>query len=126
MRITAKNLKTLITAASIIGTLGLFTPVVHADAATDAADIEKGKKLAFNKKKGNCLACHVIKGSKLPGNIGPPLVSMKARFPDKAKMRAQIWDSTRNNPNTSMPPFGRHKILSESDINKITEYIYTL
>ena len=126
MRPTAKSLKTLITAASIIGTLGLFTPVVHADAATDAADIEKGKKLAFNKKKGNCLACHAIAGGKLPGNIGPPLVAMKARFPDFKKLQSQISDPRVNNANSIMPPFGPHGIISSSDIRMITKFIHTL
>ncbi|HHJ17530.1 MAG TPA: sulfur oxidation c-type cytochrome SoxX [Gammaproteobacteria bacterium] len=87
---------------------------------------EQGKSIAFNRKQGNCLACHQIAGGKLEGNIGPPLVAMKARFPDKAKLRAQIWDSTKANSNSIMPPFGRHQILSESDIDKIVEFIYTL
>ena len=122
MRKTAKLISTATSAAILLGCLALApaTSVVAASAT------EEGKKLAFNRKKGNCLACHAIKGGQLAGDIGPPLIAMKARFPDKAKMRAQIWDSTRNNPNTTMPPFGRHKILSESDIDKITEYIYAL
>jgi sulfur-oxidizing protein SoxX len=51
---------------------------------------------------------------------------MKARFPDKAVLRAQIWDSTKNNPNTMMPPFGRHEILTEAEIDKVVEFIYSL
>jgi sulfur-oxidizing protein SoxX len=94
--------------------------------AADASVVEEGKKIAFDRKKGNCLACHQIEGGSLPGNIGPPLIAMKARFPDKAKLRAQIWDATRNNPNSIMPPFGRHKILSEEEIDKVVEFIHTL
>jgi len=94
--------------------------------AADNATIAEGKKIAFDRKLGNCLACHQIEGGELPGNIGPPLVSMQQRFPDKAKLRAQIWDSTVNNPNSIMPPFGRHKILTESEIDKVVEFIYTL
>ena len=123
MRPTAIHLKTLITAASLICTLGLITPVVHADAA---ADIEKGKKLAFNKKKGNCLACHQIAGGKLAGNIGPPLVAMKSRFPDFEVLKAQITDSRVKNPNTIMPPFGPHGIISTRDIRMISKFIHTL
>ena len=126
MRPTAKHFKKLITAASIIGVLGLFTPVVHADAATDAADIEKGKKLAFNKKKGNCLACHEIAGGKLAGNIGPPLVAMKARVPDFNTLKSQISDARVNNANTIMPPFGPHGIMSSRDIRMIAKFIHTL
>ena len=126
MRLTARSLKTLITAASFIGALGLLTPVVHADAAADAADIEKGKSLAFNKKKGNCLACHQIAGGKLAGNIGPPLVAMKARFPDFETLKSQITDAREKNPNTIMPPFGPHGIVSSRDIRMIAKFIHTL
>jgi len=51
---------------------------------------------------------------------------MKARFPDKAKLRAQIWDATVANPNTIMIPFGRNRVLSEEEIDQIVEYVYTL
>jgi sulfur-oxidizing protein SoxX len=57
-------------------------------------------------------------------NIAPPLVAMKARFPDKAKLRAQIWDATKANPMTVMPPFGRNMVLTEQEIDKITDYVY--
>ena len=88
--------------------------------------VTQGGCLAIDNRKGNCLACHRIEGGNLPGNIAPPLISMKQRYPDKAKLRAQLWDSTVANPNTSMPPFGRHKILSEDEIDKIVEFVLTL
>ena len=91
-----------------------------------ADDIADGKKVAFDRKKGNCLACHMISDGALPGNIGPPLIAMKARFPDKAALRAQIWDATVANPNTIMPPFGKHRILSEKEVDLVTEFIYSL
>jgi len=117
-----------LTAASILvlaGSLGPAT-VQNAVAAGAKSVIEQGREIAFNRKKGNCLACHQIEGGTLPGNIGPPLISMKARFPDKARLRAQIWDATVNNPNTIMPPFGRHRILSEEEIDKVVEFIHSL
>ena len=91
-----------------------------------ASDIEAGKKVAFDRKKGNCLACHMLAGGQLPGNIGPPLIAMKARFPNKADLRAQIWDATEKNPNTMMPPFGKHRVLTEKEVDLVTEFIYTL
>jgi len=94
--------------------------------AADAADIEAGKKLAFDRKKGNCLACHQIEGGTLAGNIGPPLVAMKARFPDYEKMKAQITDARVNNPNTIMIPFGPHGVLSSKEIEQVSQFIYTL
>lgn len=88
--------------------------------------IEQGRAIAFERRKGNCLACHVIEGGELAGNYGPPLVLMKARFPDRAKLRAQIWDAAVRDPNTRMPPFGRHKILTEEEIDLVVDYILTL
>ena len=43
-----------------------------------------------------------------------------------AKLRAQIWDATEKNGNSIMPPFGKHKMLSEEQIDLITDYVYTL
>ena len=90
-----------------------------------------GEELTFNRKKGNCIACHAMptanpKKATLPGNMAPPLVAMKARYPDKATLRAQIYDATVKNKYTTMPPFGRHEALSSKDIDAITNYIYTL
>lgn len=127
MRTTAKLITAASTVATLIGALALTPQLASAaDKGAASSDIEAGKKIAFNRKKGNCLACHMIEGGKLPGNVGPPLISMKARFPDKAKMRAQIWDATKANPNTMMPPFGPHEILTESEIDKVVEFIYSL
>lgn len=111
----------------------LLGGLLHFQAASAAEEAQKqptpaelGKAIAFNSSKGNCLACHMIDDGDSPGNIGPILMSMQARFPDKAKLRAQIWDATAANPNSTMPPFGRHGILSEEEIDLVVEYLYTL
>jgi sulfur-oxidizing protein SoxX len=123
MRKTARFISTAGALATLLGALGAAPQLA---VAADAEVIEQGKQIAFDRKKGNCLACHMIEGGDLPGNIGPALVAMKARFPDKAALRAQIWDSTKKNPNTMMPPFGRHEILTEAEIDKVVEFIYSL
>jgi len=87
---------------------------------------------AVDRRKGNCLACHVMITPKWPagfpegGNTAPPFTSMKARFPDKAKLRAQISEPRDANPKTLMPPFGTHKLLSDQQIDDIVEFLYTL
>jgi sulfur-oxidizing protein SoxX len=112
----------LVTGALLVALLGgLAGPALADDVA-----LAKGKELAFDRKKGNCLACHMIDDGDLPGNLGPPLLAMQARYPDRAVLRAQIWDSTVKNPRTTMPPFGRHGILSEQEIDLITDYIHSL
>jgi len=126
MRQTARKvIVSMLSSAAVIGALVLAPlPATAAEGASSV--VEKGKAVAFDRKKGNCLACHMMDDGTLPGNIGPPLVSMKLRFPDKAKLRAQIWDATVANPNSIMIPFGRTKVLSEEEIDQIVEYVYTL
>jgi sulfur-oxidizing protein SoxX len=88
-----------------------------------------GKDLAFDRKKGNCLACHgmpTVPDAESTGLYGPPLIAMSARFPDKARLRAQIWDATAFNPSSSMIPFGKHGVLTEQEIDKVTDFIYGL
>mgnify|MGYP003634179276 CR=1 FL=1 len=93
--------------------------------AAFAANSE-GKEIAFERTKGNCLACHAIDDGALPGNIGPPLIGMKARFPDRAVLKAQIWDATVKNKTSMMPPIGKHQILSDQEVEKVIDYLYTL
>lgn len=104
----------------------LLGPVGSQVASADEAMVAMGKKVAFDRQKGNCLACHMIDDGTLPGNQGPPLVAMKARFPDKEKLIKQISDPLSTNPNTIMPPFGVHNILSDDEIDAIAEYLLTL
>jgi len=84
-----------------------------------------GQKLAFDRGKGNCLTCHVIKGGDLPGTIGPKLEDLKSRY-DRAELIAIVNDETKRNPQTVMPPFGRNRILTEQEINAIVDFLQTL
>jgi sulfur-oxidizing protein SoxX len=116
-----------VTAALIGLILSLAGGLLAAGTAMGAGDaMAKGKELTFDRKKGNCLACHMIDDGDLAGNVGPPLIAMKARYPDKAALRAQIWDPSKANPRSTMPPFGKHGILTEEEIDLVTEYIYSL
>jgi len=115
----------VVLAVLVITTMLAPLAVSRAEPMADARRAA-GKQLAMTRSKGNCLACHMIDDGELPGNLGPPLVAMQARFPDRSQLRAQIWDATARNPNTRMPPFGKHGILSEEEIDLIVEYVYTL
>ena len=107
----------------LIATVFLLPVLVSTAYADNIAD---GKEISFDRKKGNCLACHVMDDGELPGLVGPPLMMMKVRFPDRAVLREQVWDATIRNPATSMPPFGRHRMLTEEEIDKVVDYLYTL
>lgn len=88
-----------------------------------------GARLAQDVGKGNCLACHAMPSDAkavTSANIGPPLVGMRARFPDRERLRRQIWDAGSINPDTVMPPFGKHRILTAEEIELIVDYLYTL
>ncbi len=122
MRKLFSNMLVTISAVAMVSVVGFSASVV----AGGSSDIEQGKKLAFDKKKGNCLACHLIAGGEMAGNIAPPLVAMKARFPDIKVLKAQISDPRVKNPTTFMPPFKPHGILTSSEIDKITAFVHSL
>ena len=136
MRNTAK----LITATAVALLVGgpAFIPYANAAGEIPSAKTCKAKPkdtvtqggcITVNRKKGNCMACHMLSGGDdaglQQGNIAPPLIAMKQRM-DKSKLRAMIWDATQFNPNVLMPPFGKHKVLTEEEIDKVVEFIWTL
>lgn len=114
-----------LTSALCVATATL-TLSVPAMAASDEALIELGRAVYHDKTRGNCISCHNINDpiANLPGNQGPMIVAMQQRFPDKRKLRAQVWDATVANPLSMMPPIGKHWILSEDEIDAVVEYIY--
>lgn len=105
----------------------LLLPAVGlAEGAARDPNVAKGREAAFDMNKGNCLACHMMGDGQDPGNFGPPLSQMKDRYPDRAALRKQIWDATAKNPTSVMPPFGKHGILSETEVDQLVDYLYTL
>jgi len=93
----------------------------------ETPEVTAGREIAYDVYKGNCLACHRIPGDPKAvtlANIGPPIVQMRQRFPDRAQLRLQIWDPTRRNPQSVMPPFGKHGVLTEREIDLVVDYIY--
>jgi len=113
----------IIAAAAI---LALPSLAVAADQTAAMSAVEKGKVIAYDSNKGNCLACHMTGEGEFPGNYGPPLIQMKERYPDRAVLGKQVGDATAVNPKSIMPPFGKHGILNDSEIDQIVDYLYTL
>jgi sulfur-oxidizing protein SoxX len=97
-----------------------------ASSAQAQSAVDEGRKLAFDRSKGNCLTCHVIKGGDLPGTIGPELVDIKSKYPKREDLVAILHDETQRNPLTVMPPFGRNRILTEKEINAVVDFLQTL
>jgi sulfur-oxidizing protein SoxX len=95
-------------------------------AIANADQIARGQQVAFTFELGNCLACHEIADGDSPGNLGPALKSLNTRFNSKADLRAFIWEASAFNPNTSMPPFGKNKLLTATDLDALVDYLWQL
>ncbi|MBL8522267.1 MAG: sulfur oxidation c-type cytochrome SoxX [Betaproteobacteria bacterium] len=93
------------------------------------ASVAEGRRLFLDPKKGNCAACHQVPGDseiKSRSKIGPPLVEIGKRFPERNVLRATLWDLGTTVPDTIMPPYGRHRLLTESEIDAVLSYIESL
>ena len=91
-----------------------------------AAGELSGRELAHSQEKGNCLACHRMPadpGAETHATMGPILRDIQRRYPDRSELRARIWDARRFNPDTIMPPYGRHRILTEDEIDRVVDYV---
>ena len=106
--------------------LGVSAAALLASAASRAETASPGQAIAFDRAKGNCLACHAMKGSDVPSNVGPELSDMKKRFPDRKELYRILFDEERRNPQTVMPAFGKNLILTQKEINEVIDFLYTL
>ncbi|MEQ1516239.1 MAG: sulfur oxidation c-type cytochrome SoxX [Usitatibacteraceae bacterium] len=118
-------------AMRILGFL-LFSMVSFAQHANAQVSPQHGRALFVSERKGNCIACHRTPGdsaAKGVANIGMPLESIKQKYPapaDRARLRSAIWDMGKLKPDTIMPPYGKHHILTETEIDAIVAYLETL
>jgi len=122
MRKTAKFLTTASAVMMLLGAAALAPTVAM---AADEELVAKGKKIAENRKKGNCFTCHAYKGVHMPGNLGPSLDGIGKRK-TKKELYDQIWDATKANPHTTMPPFGKYEALSKDEVAAVAEWASTL
>jgi len=79
--------------------------------------------------KGHCIACHQLPGGIWPAtraDLGPRLEGRRMRELGRARLRELIQDPTRANPDTVMPPYGRHRILENDEIERLVEYLHAL
>jgi sulfur-oxidizing protein SoxX len=83
----------------------------------------------LQREKGHCIACHQVpegSGPATRADLGPRLTGARMRELGRAKLRELIEDPARANPDTVMPPFGRHRILEAGEITRIVEYLHAL
>jgi sulfur-oxidizing protein SoxX len=103
-------------------------------------DPVNGKKLATNRKKGNCLACHSmpIPEQAFHGNIGPSLKGISNRY-SEGELRLRIVNPKVLNSETIMPAFYKadefnrvikkfagKTIISAQEVEDIVAYLMML
>lgn len=86
-------------------------------------DAARGKQIAFARDRGNCLACHDIKGGVQPGSRGLDLKLFGTTGRSDAEAYAMVYDMRTINPDTLMPPFGTNEILSDQDLRDVVAFL---
>jgi len=99
-----------------------------------------GREIAINRKKGNCLACHVmpIPEQSFHGEIGPDLSGVGSRY-EIGELRLRVVNPKVFNSDTMMPAFyrtdGFHRvgkkfqgktILNPQEVEDLLAYLMTL
>lgn len=74
-------------------------------------DAARGRRLVFDRQKGNCLVCHAAPGANSPGDLGPDLAGVAGRH-DAAALRLRLVDPRRLDPEARMPAFYRTEGLT--------------
>lgn len=111
--------------------VGLCVAVSFAQAMAQTTS-QNGRALFIEERKGNCIACHKTPTDaslKSASSIGPALESIKQKYPtpaDRLRLRDAVRDLSKTNPATIMPPYGKHHILTEAEIDAIVAYLETL
>ena len=100
----------------------------------------RGREVAFNRERGNCIVCHVMSGAdaRSHGNVGPSLEGVAGRL-GEGQMRLRLIDSRRLNPASLMPSYYRvdgltrvarqyagKPVLAAQEIEDVLAYLMTL
>lgn len=92
-------------------------------------DPANGRKLAFDRSRGGgCLACHVMGPGTLevPGNVGPDLSEIGNAGRTDQWLFNYVFDPRVYNPQSVMPPWGKHGFYKEAEIRDIVAFLKTL
>ena len=112
------------TRATVLGALAIAAALsARADRPLTAVEI------FVQRDKGYCIACHQLPpgaGPASTSDVGPKLEGTRMRALGKAGISAAISDPTIANPDTVMPPFGRHRILDAKEIDRLVEFLDAL
>lgn len=98
-------------------------------ALSAAAQAPTALELFVRRDKGHCIACHQVpagSGPQTHADLGPRLEGARMRELGRRNLRAIIVDPTAANPDTVMPPFGRHRLLELAEIDRLVDYLHAL
>ncbi|HQZ45720.1 MAG TPA: sulfur oxidation c-type cytochrome SoxX [Usitatibacteraceae bacterium] len=109
---------------------GRLLAVLAALAAAQARGQEvQGRELFLRADKGDCIACHQLApgaGPAVRANVGPRLDAAGLKGWNRDRLRALLEDPTVANPDTVMPPYGRHRILEAKEIDRLVDFLHAL
>jgi sulfur-oxidizing protein SoxX len=102
-------------------------------------NVERGRRLALDRSKGNCVTCHELPlDADFQGNLGPPLTGVADRY-EPGELRLRIVDTKRINPDSNMPSYYRveglnrvrrdwagRPMLEAQEVEDILAYLLTL
>ena len=109
-----------------------FIAAALAAAAANALPAERpatALELFVQRDKGHCIACHQLPpgvGPASRSDLGPALDGTRMRALAKPGIRQAIADPTRANPDTVMPPYGKHRILTAAEIDRLVDFLHAL
>lgn len=86
-------------------------------------DPARGKVLANERSKGNCVACHRIKGAEQPGTKGLDLTAYGTWGRSDEETYALVYDMRWRNPDTVMPPIGANQILNDQELRDVVAFL---
>jgi sulfur-oxidizing protein SoxA len=92
-------------------------------------DAVVGQKLAFDRSRGGgCLACHIMgpKTLEVPGNVGPDLSEIGSAGRTDQWFFNYVFDPRVYNPQSMMPPWGKHGFYKDDEIRDIVAFLKTL
>jgi sulfur-oxidizing protein SoxX len=113
---------------------------IQASLTGSSGDAIRGRKVAINRKQGNCLACHKmpVPEQQFHGTVGTDLNDVGSRYTE-GELRLRVVDSKQVNSDTIMPGFysnaGLHRvmkkwrgktILSPGQVEDVVAYLQTL
>lgn len=107
----------------------LLAAVAAWAAAAAWGQATEGRDLFSRPDKGNCIACHQVpegSGPAVRSDVGARLDAASLKGWDRARLRELLEDPMRANPDTVMPPYGRHRILEAREIERLIDYLHAL